>query len=120
MEGPSLPRPTLPGDPPLRVIGHGPAHPAGQAARALGRAVRDWRAAHGVAPADLARRLRTEPAAVVRLDAGTTTPGLATLERLARATGLVFTLRIAAGRIDVAIADTNSAGASDTGTLAQG
>ncbi|HET6314899.1 MAG TPA: helix-turn-helix transcriptional regulator [Chloroflexota bacterium] len=73
---------------PLRVIGHGPAHPAGQASRELGRQLRAWREASGLSQRDIAERLGWEQPHVARLEAGGHTPNLATLDRLARRLGL--------------------------------
>jgi ribosome-binding protein aMBF1 (putative translation factor) len=78
---------------PLRVVGHGPAHPAGQAARAFGRHVVAYRAAHGLSQAALAQRLGWEQPHVARLEAGAHTPSLASLARLAYRLGLEVTVR---------------------------
>jgi ribosome-binding protein aMBF1 (putative translation factor) len=77
---------------PLRVVGHGPAHPAGQAARELGRRLTAYRAAHGLSQAALAARLGWEQPHVARLEAGVHTPSLASLDHLARRLGLEITV----------------------------
>jgi hypothetical protein len=82
-------------DPPLAapVQGHGPAHPAGRAARELGRLVAAYRAAHGLTQAALGERLGWPQPNVARLEAGHRTPDLGTLDRLARRLGLEVTVR---------------------------
>jgi ribosome-binding protein aMBF1 (putative translation factor) len=78
---------------PLRVVGHGPAHPAGQAARELGQRLVAYRQAHGLTQAALATRLGWAQPNVARLEAGQHTPNLATLDRIARRLGLDITVR---------------------------
>jgi DNA-binding XRE family transcriptional regulator len=78
---------------PLRVVGHGPAHPAGRAARELGRHLVAYRQAHGLTQAALAERLGWAQPNVARLEAGQHTPNLATLDRIARRLGLEVTVR---------------------------
>ena len=84
------------GDPPapLRVVGHGPAHPAGRASRDLGRQIREWREALGLSQQDLAHRLGWEQPHVARLEAGVHTPNLATLDRLACRLGVQIILKV--------------------------
>ncbi len=78
---------------PLRVVGHGPAHPAGRAARELGRRLVAYRQANGLTQEALAAKLGWAQPNVARLEAGQHTPNLATLDRLARRLGLEVTVR---------------------------
>jgi DNA-binding XRE family transcriptional regulator len=78
---------------PLHVVGHGPAHAAGQASRELGRRLVAYRAAHGLSQAALAQRLGWAQPHVARLEAGVHTPSLASLDRLARRLGIEVTVR---------------------------
>lgn len=82
-------------DPPLSapVQGHGPAHPAGRAARELGRLVAAYRESRGLTQAALGERLGWPQPNVARLEAGHRTPDLATLDRLARRLGLEVSVR---------------------------
>ncbi|MGH2368353.1 MAG: helix-turn-helix domain-containing protein [Chloroflexota bacterium] len=88
-------------DLPGHVVGHGPAHPAGQAARAIGREVRTWRTARGVTQAELAERLHMSQPNVARLETGAITPTLSMLWRLARVTGMAFHLAVTPGGIAI-------------------
>lgn len=94
-------------DPPLPapVQGHGPAHPAGQASRELGRLVAAYREARGLSQAALGERLGWPQPNVARLEAGHRTPDLATLDRLARRLGLEVTVRATASGIVVEVRD---------------
>lgn len=94
-------------DPPLPtpVQGHGPAHPAGQAARELGRLVAAYREARGLSQAALGERLGWPQPNVARLEAGHRTPDLATLDRLARRLGIEVTVRATAAGITVELGD---------------
>ncbi|MGH2371583.1 MAG: helix-turn-helix domain-containing protein, partial [Chloroflexota bacterium] len=94
-------RPRRRGDSPLRPIGHGPAHPADQAARAFGRLLVAYREARGLSQRELAERLGWEQPNLARLEAGTHTPTLATLNRIAGRLGIEVILRIAPEGIDV-------------------
>jgi ribosome-binding protein aMBF1 (putative translation factor) len=58
-----------------------------EAARALGAALRAWRAAQGLSQTELARRLGMARPNVARLEAGGLFPGIPVLQRLARVTG---------------------------------
>jgi transcriptional regulator with XRE-family HTH domain len=53
-----------------------------------------YRQANGLSQQALAQRLRTHQPLVARLEAGTHTPTLATLQRLAGVLGEPFTLRV--------------------------
>jgi len=77
---------------PLHAVGHGPAHPAGRAARELGRRLVAYRHAHGLTQEALAAKLGWAQPNVARLEAGQHTPNLATLDRLARRLGLEITI----------------------------
>ena len=69
---------------PMRVIGHGPGHPAGRAAAALGQQLRRWREEQGLSQQAVSARLGWAQPHVARLEAGAHTPNLATIDRLAR------------------------------------
>jgi ribosome-binding protein aMBF1 (putative translation factor) len=86
---------------PLRAVGHGPAHPAGKAARELGRLVAAYREARGLTQVALGERLGWPQPNVARLEAGHRTPDLATLDRLARRLGLEVTVRATPGGLTV-------------------
>ena len=90
---------------PLRVIGHGEAHPAGRAARELGRQVITYRAARGLSQAALARQLGWEQSHLARVEAGARTPSLASLHHLARHLGLEITVRATPSGIGVETQD---------------
>jgi hypothetical protein len=88
---------------PAPVQGHGPVHPAGKAARELGRLVAAYRAAHGLTQAVLGVRLGWPQPNVARLEAGQRTPDLATLDRLARRLGLEVTVRATRDELTVEV-----------------
>jgi hypothetical protein len=74
---------------PLRVVGHVPAHPAGRAARKLGRRLVHYRHAHGLTQEALAAKL------------GWAQPNLATLDRIARRLGIEVTVRATPKALDI-------------------
>jgi transcriptional regulator with XRE-family HTH domain len=73
------------------------------AARQLGHAVRAWRRAAGMSQVELGARLGMRQGNVARLESGSVSPSVEMLGRLARATGLVVTLRAGADWVDVAL-----------------
>ncbi|MGH2353511.1 MAG: helix-turn-helix domain-containing protein [Chloroflexota bacterium] len=92
-----LPRPWLPGDPPLRRVPRElrPGTPGGNAAWRLGQQVRAWREAHQMTQRELAKRLGWEQPAVARLESGAVAPTLTTLALLAER--LVVRVAVAPG-----------------------
>lgn len=93
LEDPSLPRPWLPGDPPLRALSEEVRTSEGRrVAAGLGHRVQAWRTAQGLTQQALAERLGWDQPHVARLEGGGVVPTLATLQLLADRLGLVITV----------------------------
>lgn len=89
LEDPSLPRPHLPGDPPLRPLAPELRTPEGRRmAKVLASQIRSWRDARRLTQHQLADMLDWDQSHVARLENGGIVPTLATLARLAARLGV--------------------------------
>ena len=104
LEDPSLPRPHLPGDPPLVPVDRALRTPGGRrTAASLGRQLHAQREARGLTQAQAAALLGWEQPQWARLEAGRVYPTLATLDLLASRLDVRIVLTPEAGGLSVTL-----------------